>query len=168
MRFLCILETMWDWEARTSGAGFTEAPNFFCINPRNFSGRRLYRLTGEEPGCLWCTNACWQLVNRPSQHGTPDPQRLQANLDRWELFKAKVLEKRPEETHGVIVCGKVAQETFERLRNPPQMRTIYMPHPANRTWTELAIQAAAFYIQEGTASISLRLNRGKIEARQWR
>ncbi len=72
--YLAILETMWDWRAMTSEAGYARAPAFFSINPDNFSGRRLYRLLGDRLNTwLQVTNACPELVSGPNQHGKQLP-----------------------------------------------------------------------------------------------
>ena len=137
-RWLAVLETMWDWEARTSAAGYEKAPDFFCINPRNFTGRRLYRWTGEEPGTLWCTNACGELVSGPQHHGTPDVDRLARNLARWQEL---VWKKR--------VRGVGGREQL-----------LYVPHPAARTWTAAALRRVEWFVREGKADLRMRLQKG--------
>ena len=149
MRFLAVLDTMW-------GGRAGNAPNFFAINQHNFSGKRLYRLTGEEPGCLWCTNVCPELVSGPEQHGTPSVERLTTNLDRWQTSKVTDSEKRV-----YLVCGRVAQGVFDQITWPVG-RTIYLPHPAARNWTNKALDRAAKFIQDGKHHMLLRIENGEL------
>jgi hypothetical protein len=131
MRAVAILETMWDWRQQTSGAGYTEAPRFFRINPKNFSGRRLYRICGPNAQLL-VTNACRELVSGPSHHGKPDPEWLAENL--WEIER-----RRPDSApiDVLLVCGKVAQATYKACGYKSETaRVIEIPHPAARfIWT---------------------------------
>lgn len=117
-----VLETMWDWRQATSGAGYTQGPAFFHINPNNHSGRRLYKLLGKRR--FMVTNACRELVSGPDKHGKPDPQWLADNL-RSVSFKM------------LLVCGTVAWKTYlgcDYVR-PEAVRVVFMKHPAARTWT---------------------------------
>lgn len=123
---------MWDWNAQTSGAGYKEAPRYFRINPKNFTGRRLYNLIGPDAKLL-VTNACRELVSSAKHHGTPNPTWLADNLAEIEI-------RRPDSApiDVLLVCGKVAQKTFDlcgyQLKHA---RIIRMPHPAARTvWTK--------------------------------
>lgn len=132
-RVVAILETMWDWRQQTSDAGYRQAPKFFRINPKNFSGRRLYRLIGPNAQLL-VTNACRELVSGPQHHGKPDPEWLAGNL-------AEIESRRPDSAaiDVLLVCGRVAQATFKtcgyRLRSETA-RVIEIPHPAARSvWT---------------------------------
>jgi hypothetical protein len=115
-RCLAVLETMW------GGSG--KAPGIFRINPDNFTGRRLYWFLGHKD--LWVTNACRELVSNARLHGTPDPEWLSTNLKRlsYDLL---------------LVCGKVAQQTFEKCGVRPPGRILLMPHPAARTWTRASL-----------------------------
>jgi hypothetical protein len=135
VRVVAILETMWDWRGMTSGAGYSEAPRFFRINPDNHSGRRLYKLIG--PGAqLLVTNACRELVTGPNQHGTPDPKWLAENL-------AEIETNRPDSAtiDVLLVCGKIAQKAFrESGYKPKAAKVIEMPHPAARMWTTAMVQ----------------------------
>lgn len=163
MRWLAILETMWDWRAMTSGAGYREAPPFFCINPDNFSGRRLYQWTEEEPGCLWCTNVCPELVSGPEHHGTPSVERLAANLQRWRSLRkldGDSLDSRGR-GWGYLCCGNVVQDTFDRLAEKPPGRILYVPHPAARTWTKATLEQVGRYIRDGRRSLRVRIGRDK-------
>lgn len=141
--WLAVLETMW-------GDRAGRAPRLFQINPHNFSGRRLYRLTGETPGALWCTNCCRELVTGPNHHGTPDAGWLAENLARWGDWEGGC----------ILVCGNIAQSTFRRLAAPPPCRTVFLPHPAARSWTTTALTRAGRLIREGRHSLWLRLEAG--------
>ena len=118
-RCVAVLETMW--------GGDGNAPGFFWINPDNFTGRRLYWLLGHKD--LWVTNACRELVQNARQHGKPDPEWLGSNL--WRM------------TYDILlVCGKVAQRTYEQCGYEPECNVVYMPHPAWRGWTKSLLQEA--------------------------
>ncbi len=124
---IAVLETMWDWRSMTSNAGYQEAPRYFRINPDNHSGRRLYRLIGIGHE-LWVTNACRELVRSASDHGRPDPAWLHENLTMLiGQFQPRL----------ILVCGKVAQETFSRCSYilPATTTTLHIAHPAARSWT---------------------------------
>ena len=130
---LAVLETMW-------GNSPGQASRFFKINPKNFSGRRLYSLIG--PGNnLLVTNACRELVTSAKHHGKPDPQWLFENLNRLHqriLFDV------------VLVCGKVAQSTFKQcgFRYPSHVRIIEIPHPAARAvWNKEYIETVKAQIK---------------------
>ena len=111
-----ILETMWG----TPG----KAPGWFRINPQNHTGRRLYWLLGHKD--LWCTNVCQQQVANAQQHGKPDPSWLERNLKRLDM-------------ELLLVCGRIAQQTFAVCRYRPQCRIVEIPHPAARTWTKQSL-----------------------------
>lgn len=128
-KIVAVLESMWDWRQMTSGAGFTEAPRYFRINPENFSGRRLYRIVGKDAD-LFVTNSCRELVSSANHHGTPDAEWLRENLELLSPFKV------------LLVCGKVAQATYVKsgCKYP---RMLEMPHPAARMWTHGMMNAIA-------------------------
>lgn len=113
VRVVAVLEVMW-------GNPRPLAPGFFRINPYNFSGRRLYWLLGHQD--LLVTNACRELVSSARGRGTPDPDRLAKNLRRltYDLL---------------LLCGKVAQQTWSVCGYVPDCKIVQMPHPAARTWT---------------------------------
>jgi len=143
---------MWDWRQQTSNAGYSEAPRFFRINPKNYSGRRLYKLIGPDAKLL-VTNACRELVTKPSQHGKPDPQWLADNL-------AEIETRRPDSApiHVLLVCGKVAQQTFKdsgyKLKHG---KVIEIPHPAARgPWNKEFIEKTARQIQRVKVPALLR------------
>lgn len=123
---VAILETMWDWRGATSGAGYREAPRYFRINRENFSGRRLYKLIGPDAKLL-VTDACRELVRSAKEHGTPDPAWLEENLRILDIGGIDVL----------LVCGKVAQQTFAACGYKPRAATVLeIPHPAaRRVWS---------------------------------
>lgn len=116
---VAILETMW------GNPG--DAPPYFRINPNNKSGKRLYTLAGED-NLLWVTNACRECVSSASEHGKPDPTWLHDNL--WLLDGLGPIAV-------VLVCGKVAQKTYQKSGwDPGRSTVIEMPHPAARfLWT---------------------------------
>lgn len=149
-RVVAVLESMWDWRAMTSGAGYSEAPRYFRINPENYSGRRLYRLIGE--GCnLLVTNACRELVRSAKEHGTPNPAWLAENL---RLLDGGDDEGRTGRVQVLLVCGKVAQETYRRCGLVlPKATVLEMPHPAARlVWTKDKIEAMAARIREAVTA----------------
>ncbi len=133
--FLVVLDTMW-------GHTTKDAERWFPINPDNHSGRRLYRLTGCRFPHVWVTNACPQQTNHATKHGKPSPTWLWGSL--WMLDgRAKDL--------PLLVCGKVAQETFRLVvghghRGP----VIRLKHPAARTWSEHDIAVAINTIKRKT------------------
>ena len=127
---VAVLDTMWDWRSMTTGAGYgAQAPRSYTINPENKSGKRLYQLLGDKKFVV--TNACPQLVGGPNEKGTPDPNWLHDNIsDLYQRYKYKLL----------LVCGKVAWETYQRCGYRPKARVIRMKHPAARNWTRTEIQ----------------------------
>lgn len=134
MKIVAVLESMWDWRQMTSGAGYREAPRSFRISPENYSGKRLYRIVGLDAD-LHVTNACRELCGSANHHGTPDPEWLRENLDLLAPFSV------------LLVCGKVAQATYAQSGHHFE-RTIKLPHPAARMWTQAMIAAAAQSVRE--------------------
>jgi hypothetical protein len=128
MKVVAVLESMWDWRQMTSRAGYREAPRSFRINPQNYSGKRLYRIVGDAD--LHVTNACRELQWSADQHGTPDPVWLKENLGLLAPFDV------------LLVCGKVAQATYDRCGFEFD-EAIRMPHPAARMWTKAMIAEMA-------------------------
>lgn len=159
MRTVAVLETMWDWEARTSSAGYTdEAPGHFRINGDNFTGRRLYWFLGHYD--LLVTNACKELVPGPNHHGRPNPTWLRTNLEELlAMTEAATL---------LLICGSVAQKTYEATgREPWADRVVYLPHPAARNWTRSALDTAQRIIQEWTTNVHLTISPGgKLKSRR--
>lgn len=136
---VAVLETMWDWRSMTSSAGYQQAPPYFRINEQNYTGKRLYKLIGPNAKLL-VTNSCKELVSGPNKHGKPDPDWLATNLMDLEPFDV------------LLVCGKVAQETFRKSEHAifTNARIIEMPHPAARTyWTAARLAETAQLIQFG-------------------
>lgn len=144
MNVVAILETMWDWRQMTSSAGYEEAPKFFKINPKNHSGRMLYKLIGQDAKLL-VTNACRELVSRANQHGKPDPKWLASNLAEIEVTHPKAAD-----IDVLLVCGKVAQSTFKLSGYTPKRAVVIeIPHPAARgVWTREFTQKIMTQIQE--------------------
>lgn len=133
-KIVAVLESMWDWRQMTSQAGYQEAPRSFRINPENYSGKRLYRIVGQDAD-LFVTNACRELVGSARQHGTPDPAWLRENLDILMPFDV------------LLICGKVAQAAYSQSGHE-FTRKLEIPHPAARRWTQAAIEAAAQRVRE--------------------
>lgn len=131
VRVAVVLETMWG----TAG----NAPRWFIINPRNFSGRRLYYLTSDvlEDRNLWVTNACRERVSSPNEHGKPDPEWLLSNLKRVTCDL-------------LLVCGKVAQATVlnSNYAPPSGSKTMFIPHPAARNWSREKLDSTRAKIKE--------------------
>jgi hypothetical protein len=80
----------------------------------------LYKLLGNRKFLV--TNACKELVGSPNHHGVPDPQWLSRNLRRLTFDL-------------LLVCGKVAQQTYRNCDYQTTAKTLFMPHPAARNWT---------------------------------
>lgn len=156
-----ILEVMWDWNSKTSSAGYIErAPEYFRINPHNLSGSRIYRWLGK-PGeyvdDVLVTNACPELVSSARGRGKPDVVWLHNNLADLQPFKL------------LLVCGKVAQATYLQESSWYQReeeRVVCLPHPAARNWSRDSLAFAGRLIREGKSDLQLSLSRsGKLTAR---
>jgi hypothetical protein len=117
---IVVLETMWDWCGLEQSRYGNQGPPYFEINPDNHSGRRLYYLLDGVD--FRVTNACPQVVSHSSQHGTPDVAWLTKNLQSvtYDLL---------------LVCGRVAQQTFRASTFRPTCPILNMKHPAARNWT---------------------------------
>jgi hypothetical protein len=168
-RVVAVLETMWDWRAMTSGAGYkAEAPRYFPIHAENFSGR-LYRFIGPEASLL-VTNACRDLVPAPNVHGTPDAVWLAENLRILDgvggvLPGGGTVPHHEWKIDLLLICGSVAQETFSKCGYKPRSgRTILMPHPAMRRWTEASLRAAECVIQCGNDDLVLKVEGGLLRS----
>jgi hypothetical protein len=118
-RIVVIMAVQW-------GIPGDEVCRWFQINPYNHSGKRLINIIGHNNFIV--TNACSDLVYDARDQGTPNPTWLRANL-------------RTLCPDLVIVCGAVANATFERGMVPKHCKVLAMPHPAARTWTKAAIAA---------------------------
>lgn len=133
MKIVALLESMWGWGGYNEPG--EEAPRFFRINPDNFSGRRLYRLCGDAN--LMVTNSCRVVQKSANHHGTPDPVWVRENLS--EAIK--------DECDLILVCGRVAKETF-KASGVNFESVIYMDHPAARRWTNEKLDGIANQIAE--------------------
>ena len=124
--FVAVLDTMW-------GEG-GKAPTFFAINPNNHSGRRLYALTESHYGNIMVVNACQLQTKHATLHGTPNAEWLAHSLQSLPSHYRR---------RGVplLVCGKVAQETFRQTDIKWNGPIIYMDHPAARSWTKDKLEA---------------------------
>lgn len=143
---IAVLETMYDWRGMTTGAGHTvDAPPYFNINPRNHSGKRLYRLIGDDHELL-VTNACRELGRTANCHGKPSPGWLRGNLEI-------IARKHPFSL--LLVCGKVAQATFKEcgFECAEGVSHMLIPHPAARMWTSAMINNVAAEIASRLRSV---------------
>lgn len=147
----------------TSSAGYIErAPGFYHINPQNLTGSRLYRWLDRPQGALggpfgrlYVTNACPELVTSAKGRGTPDVAWLSKNIqDIRSTYDVGL----------IIVCGKVAQNTYN-LRDTVGARVVEVPHPAARMWSNKSLALAGKWIREGTRDISLTIERGRLVCR---
>jgi hypothetical protein len=127
-KVLAVLDTMWGTQAGRP------VPRIFKISRTNHSGRRLYSLISTlDNASLWVTNSCPIMVSSASEHGTPDPKFLNESL-------VYIQDKLCPEI--ILVCGKIAQATFEQAEYRRRMTptVIEIPHPAARkTWTSAYI-----------------------------
>jgi hypothetical protein len=130
MNVIALLESMWGWGGYNDAG--EEAPRFFRINPDNFSGRRLYRMVGPSVNLL-VTNSCRIVQPSAKNHGTPDPAWVAANLKSAEPFDL------------LLVCGKVAQETYDAA-GLQYLNVIRMDHPAARRWSNAKLDAVTAQI----------------------
>jgi hypothetical protein len=125
MKIVALLESMWGWR------GYSEAGDvvrYFRINPDNFSGKRLYRICGDHN--LLVTNSCRECQATANDHGKPDPAWVADNLRFLQSEGMDLL----------IVCGRIAKETYEKsgFIFP---RVIFMDHPAARRWSNQTLDA---------------------------
>lgn len=127
-RIVAVLAVQWGYPG-------DQVEPWFHINPINHSGRRLIKLVGH--GGFKVTNACPDIVYRADQQGTPDPAWLRHNL---RCLRPDV----------VLVCGSVAQATFERDMVGPRTKVFKLPHPAARTWSKALIAQWAKRLQRVT------------------
>lgn len=144
---VAILEVMWDWRGMTSGAGYNEqAPEYYRISGDNYTGSRLYDWLGHYD--LLVTNACPQLVTSSTGRGKPDRAWLKKNL--LDLYPFELL----------LVCGKVAQDTYDSIRNLDGVhcRVVYVPHPAARMWSVRGLEKTKRFIRNGKHDIELRFD----------
>jgi len=127
-KIVVVLEVMW-------GMPTDKVQRWFHINPYNHSGRRLIDIIGHQD--FRVTNACPQLVHSARSKGKPSKEWLSANLSKLQ-------------TDIVIVCGNVAQATFE-----PSMASgaqiVKLPHPAARSWSKKAVEQARRKVAKAVA-----------------
>lgn len=127
-KVVALLDSMYNWQGLTPGQ---VAPRAFKINPKNLSGKRLYKLIG--PHRLWVTNACPQLQGHASGHGKPNPNWVKENLALLAPFDL------------LLVCGGVAREAFlSKVYDYPNV--FLMDHPAARRWTKESLEATRLSI----------------------
>ncbi len=119
VKIVVVLEVMW-------GLRGDRPRRWFEINPYNHSGRRLISLVGHEHFVV--TNACPDVVYSATGRGTPSKKWLQANLG---FLQPDVL----------LLCGNVAQSTFEEFM-APNAKVLRLMHPAARTWSMESIKKA--------------------------
>ena len=137
MNIVALLDSMWGWRGYNDAG--EEAPRYFRINRENHSGRRLYSLVGD--ASLLVTNSCRTVQSSANHHGVPDPA--------WVLETLKLL--RPERMDLLLVCGKVAQDTFKcalAVHERPLFPHIFIDHPAARRWTNEKMAACRAQIEE--------------------
>lgn len=129
-KIVALLDSMWGWGGYNDAG--EDAPRYFRINPENHSGRRLYSLCGDNH--LLVTNCCRKVVASANEHGVPDSS--------WVAENMKFL--RSEGTTLFLICGKVAQKTFEGCFSPTDracFRYLYIDHPAARRWSRAKIHS---------------------------
>lgn len=142
-RAVAILEEMWQGPEHAG----KRAPRWFKINPQNKTGSVLYKWTvGYE---LLVTNACSQIVANAKGKGTPDYAYLYDNVRRLDPIDL------------LLVCGKVAQETYDETCLGPTgaKRVIYVAHPAARIWTKKQVEYVRALIAFGVSSVTITLHR---------
>lgn len=131
---IVILEVMW-------GAP-DGARTLFQINPKNHSGRRLYKIM---PGRFLVGDACPGIVASPNMRGVPSVEHLESVFD-YAIGRGYTLPV-------VVIGGKIARATFEAMPHKPGIkRVMFMPHPAARAFWTKEIEAIA---KEGLADESL-------------
>lgn len=154
---VALLEVMWDWQARTTSAGYAEqAPRYFEINPGNFTGSRLYSWLGSEYS-LMATNACPQLVSSAKGRGKPDKDWVRDNLATLHERTVR------GQFDLLLVCGAVAAKTYSFI-DARDARIVEVPHPAARGWTRGALFQAGRFIREGSHDLTLEIEAGYLHA----
>lgn len=144
-RIVALLESMWGWRGYNEPGAI--APRFFRINPDNHSGRRLYSLIGSHE--LVVTNCCRTVQETANHHGKPDLEWVRQNL-----LTAS------HEMNLLLVCGRVARETFETIASIPSgitdgrsyissngFRWYAIDHPAARRWSHAKIEQTRAHIE---------------------
>jgi hypothetical protein len=127
---LVILESMY-------GYAESAAPRWFCINPGNHSGKRLYSLTGLRFGEIYVTNCHHRMGTHSGFHGKPNYEWLADNL----IMLGAKLQNLP-----LLICGSVARDTYMNMIGKGLHQStnplFYLKHPAARTWTKKEISDA--------------------------
>lgn len=152
---VAVLPEMWDWSDLPTSAGYKEtAPPWFKINPHNVVGGRLYNWLGHDR--LLVTNVCSELASSAKGRGKPNPTWLQTNLeairDKWGISQ-------------LLVCGNVAQSTFECVPVDFGCRVLFLPHPAARSWTARSLQFIQTVVQDGESNLHLQFQGSRLVAR---
>ena len=122
----------------------------FRINPHNYTGKKLYRVT--EGHDLWVTNSSSKCAPSADVAFPPDIAFLHKALMRasWDCY---------------LVCGARAQDAFHQvLRIYPDARAvlvtapvIFLPHPAARKLTnKLLAGVKKHLVQPGMAWVEFR------------
>ena len=146
---VALLDSMWGWGGYYNAG--EEAPRSFRINPENHSGSRLYRLCGNH--FLLVTNCCRFVQYSAKDHGKPDAEWVRENL----IFLRK------EKMDLLLLCGRVAQETFRQICQVPKLHEVgtmlitpeeplpftyfCIDHPAARRWSKSKMDSTAQEIE---------------------
>lgn len=128
-KVIALLDSMWNWQGFSGG----EPVRFFTINPNNVSGKRLYRLVGENVELL-VTNSCREIGSHANAHGKPDANWVAENLRLLEPFDL------------LLVCGLVAKQTYLSKVFAYQ-NVLIVDHPAARRWSHVTLEQTAQAIQ---------------------
>lgn len=148
-KVVALLESMWGWGGYNDPGA--EAPHFFRINPDNHSGRRLYSLVGSHE--LVVTNCCRIVQETANDHGKPDLEWVRQNLQMAS-----------REMNLLLVCGRIAKDSFERVASIPSGITdgiayisgngtgevfhwYAIDHPAARRWSHAKIEQTQAHIE---------------------
>jgi hypothetical protein len=125
MRVVALLESYWGYPVGAL------APRWFSINPDNVTGRNLYKMM--PPGAdLLCMNVHPYIVASANHHGTPDPLYVAWNLRQldapmWGTTRPMI--------DTLLVCGRIAKETFKRSPYKTYAKILFIKHPAWRAWS---------------------------------
>lgn len=150
LKCLAVLETMW-------GDDWTTAPKAFRISEYNHTGKRLYWFLGHDS--LLVTNACKEYVPTARDHGTPNKNWLESNLNE---FNTKY---KPE---MILFCGKVVKDLVDQINFETDARIVYIPHPANRIWNRQALDACQRLLQNTSKDAEFKLTRYNWEINELR
>ena len=134
MFILAILQNAMTHDVRDVGKNM---PIFFTINPRNYTGKKLYKMTRGH--YMVVTNACPILGYGPKSKGETDLDHIKKGI----YYKFPNIEKKFD---MLLVCGKQAQEAVYQIEEEIDVPIIFMPHPASRTLTNLLTDRVEEYI----------------------